>query len=63
MRTFMSALHLAHLGAWVSRRDLGFCSGVTYVRKPALDLSDVVRHSCSIVSALAARSPGLLGHA
>src|SRR5262245_7381959 len=31
MRTFMSALHRAHLGAWASRRDLGFCSGVTYV--------------------------------
>jgi hypothetical protein len=27
----MSALHRAHLGAWASRRDLGFCSGVTYV--------------------------------
>src|SRR6516164_3369998 len=30
MRTFMSVRHLAHLGAWASRRDLGFCSGVTY---------------------------------
>src|SRR5262249_62279598 len=30
MRTFMSVRHLAHLGAWVSRRDLGFCSGATY---------------------------------
>jgi len=29
MRTFMSALHRAHWGAWASRRDLGFCSGVT----------------------------------
>jgi hypothetical protein len=27
---FMSVRHLAHLGAWASRRDLGFCSGVTY---------------------------------
>jgi hypothetical protein len=26
----MSVRHLAHLGAWASRRDLGFCSGVTY---------------------------------
>jgi hypothetical protein len=31
------------------------------LRKPAFDLSDVVRHSCSIVSALAARSPGCSG--
>ena len=26
---FHDVRHLAHLGAWVSRRDLGFCSGVT----------------------------------
>src|SRR5262245_20394381 len=26
----MSALHRAHWGAWASRRDLGFCGGVTY---------------------------------
>ena len=31
MRTFMSALQRPHSGAWASRRDLGFCSGVTYV--------------------------------
>jgi hypothetical protein len=40
------------------------------VRKPALDLSDVVRQECTLidyrsiaVSALAARSPDLLGRA
>jgi hypothetical protein len=30
MRTFMRVRHRAHWGAWASRRDLGFCCGVTY---------------------------------
>src|SRR5262249_11050840 len=49
MRTFMSALHRAHLGAWASRRDLGFCSGVTYVppRHPSAEAVSCVQRASS----------------
>jgi hypothetical protein len=46
----MSALHRAHRGAWASRRDLGFCSGVTIrslsiqALKPFPELGPHLRH-------------------
>jgi hypothetical protein len=47
MRSFMSALQRAHSGAWASRRDLGFCSGVTYVRHSSAEAVPCVQRASS----------------